>query len=543
METLKTKINPKSKDFIKNYQFMKSLVEEKKENLKKVKQLGFSQKPFPSSSLKKKIPVREKIRRLLDKGSQFLELSPLAAWNMYDNKAPSAGLITGIGRIHNRECMIIANNFLVKGGSYFPMTVKKHLRAQEIAWENALPCIYLVDSGGAYLPLQSEIFPDKEHFGRIFYHQARMSKEGIPQISVVFGQSIAGGAYLPSLSEENILVKNQGYIFLGGPHLVKAATGEEVEEEELGGAKIHSEISGLIDHVVDSEEKALEKLRDIVSYLKKEKGSFPQRQDRKEPLYPTDELYGILPKDSKQGYEVKEVIARLVDGSEFHEFKASYSKTLVTGFAFLWGHPVGILANNGVLMSESGLKATHFIELCNQRHIPLIFLQNVTGFMVGKKYEEAGIAKNGAKMVMAVSNSEVPRFTVIIGGSYGAGNYGMCGRAFGPKLLWMWPNARIAVMGGKQASRVLYALENKKRLRAGISPATKEEEKRISQSLLAQYTKESSAYYSTARLWDDGILDPIDTRKSLALTLTMSLNSYYHKIQNQKKDSRAIFRM
>lgn len=543
MEQLKTSIDPKSKDFIENYNFMQSLVEENKDILKKTKKMPLNQKKFPEALRRKKRPVREKIAFLLDKGSQFLELSPLAAWNMYENEIPSAGIVTGIGRIQNQECMIIANNFLVKGGCYFPMTVKKHLRAQEIALENKLPCIYLVDSGGAYLPLQAEIFPDKEHFGRIFYNQARMSKKGIPQISVVFGHSIAGGAYLPALSEENIIVKNQGCVFLGGPQLVKAATGEEVEAEDLGGAKMHSEISGLLDHVVESETEALEKVRDIVSYLKRKKEPLLDRNKRKEPLYPIHEIYGILPKDFKKSYEVKEVIARLVDGSEFHEFKASYAKTLVTGFAYLWGYPIGIVANNGVLMSESGLKATHFIELCNQRQIPLIFLQNVTGFMVGKKYEQEGIAKHGAKMVMAVSNAEVPCFTVIIGGSYGAGNYGMCGRAFGPKLLWMWPNARISVMGGKQASLVLYELENKKRLRSGILPINEEEEERTKKALLAQYTKESSAYYSTARLWDDGIIDPVDTRKFLALALAMSLKSFDEKVRHKKEGKKAIFRM
>ena len=548
----KTRIDPHSKEFKSNSNFMKSLIKEWRENLDKVRQVKGKENHFskPLNLKRKKKHVRERIESLIDKGSYFLELSPFAAWNMYKDEISSAGIVTGIGMIQKRECMIIANNWQVKGGTYFPLTVKKHLRAQEIAHENRLPCIYLVDSGGAYLPMQSQVFPDREHFGRIFYNQARMSLDGIPQISAVLGNCTAGGAYVPSMSEENIIVRDQGYIFLGGPPLVKAATGENVSEEELGGARVHSEQSGLTDHIVDNEEEAFTKIRNIILFLKKEKKFKLQRKEIKEPLYPMDEVYGILPRDSKQFYDVREIIARIFDGSEFYEFKEKYSPSLVTGFSHLWGYPVGIVANNGVLFSESALKGAHFIELCNQRQIPLIFLQNITGFMVGKKYEQEGIAKHGAKMVMAVSNSQVPKFTLIIGGSYGAGNYGMCGRAFQPRLLWMWPHSRVSVMGGREASQVLFEVKQKQRLREALRPMSKEEEQSFKSPVLKKYAEESSAYYSSARLWDDGIIDPLETRKYLSLGITMCLNRGLERADSvsesgvsHDKRSQGVFRM
>jgi 3-methylcrotonyl-CoA carboxylase beta subunit/propionyl-CoA carboxylase len=471
-----------------------------------------------------KLPVRDRIARLIDAGSPLLELSTLAAVDMYDGEAPAAGLVTAIGRVSGREVMIIANDATVKGGTYFPITVKKHLRAQEIALQNRLPCVYLVDSGGAFLPLQAEVFPDRDHFGRIFFNQARMSAERIPQVAAVMGSCTAGGAYLPAMSDETIIVKGTGTIFLGGPPLVKAATGEEVSAEELGGADVHTRFSGVADYFAEDDEHAIELCKTIVSTLHTVKQLPPDMAEPEEPRYDPAEIYGIVNADIRKPYDVREIIARLVDGSRFDEFKERYATTLVTGFARLHGFLVGIVANNGVLFSESALKATHFIELCNLRGVPLIFLQNITGFMVGSKYERAGIAKDGAKMVHAVANSVVPKFTVIIGGSFGAGNYGMCGRAYEPRLLWMWPNARISVMGAHQAASVLTTVKRDQLAREG-KPFTPEEEDAIRQPILDKYEHEGSPYYSTARLWDDGILDPADTRKALALGLSMAYNA------------------
>ena len=454
----------------------------------------------------------------------FERLEPgIEVFDMYEGQAPGAGIITGMGLIQNTQCVIVANDATVKGGTYFPMTVKKHLRAQEVAMENGLPCVYLVDSGGAYLPLQSEVFPDRDHFGRIFYNQARMSAQNIPQISVVMGSCTAGGAYVPAMSDENIIVKENGTIFLGGPPLVRAATGEVVDAQELGGAHMHSEISGVTDHFAEDDQHAIEIARSIVKHLNRHFKVPIKIEPIEDPLYDMKELYGIIPADSRVPFDVREVITRLVDGSKFHEFKPLFGKTLVTGFAHIWGMPVGIIANNGVLFSESSQKAAHFIELCEQREVPLVFLQNITGFMVGKKYEQEGIAKHGAKMVMAVSNARVPKFTVVTGGSYGAGNYGMCGRAFQPRQLWMWPNARISVMGGEQASNVLLTVKLDQ-LAAKSQSMTAAEQNEFKKPTLEKYEFESSAYFSTARLWDDGIIDPVDTRQVLALGISASLN-------------------
>jgi 3-methylcrotonyl-CoA carboxylase beta subunit/propionyl-CoA carboxylase len=470
-----------------------------------------------------KLPVRERIDRLLDPGSPFLELSTLAAFGMYDDEAPSGGIVTGIGRVSGREVLIVANDATVKGGTYFPITVKKHLRAQQVALENRLPCVYLVDSGGAFLPLQADVFPDREHFGRIFFNQARMSAERIPQIAVVMGSCTAGGAYVPAMSDEAIIVKGTGTIFLGGPPLVKAATGEEVTAEELGGADVHTRLSGVADYMADDDAHALTICRTIVSTLNTTKHLPADMTSPEEPRCDPAELYGIVNADVRKPYDVHEIIARLVDGSRFDEFKARYGATLVTGFARLHGFLVGIVANNGVLFSESALKATHFIELCNQRGVPLVFLQNITGFIVGKQYERAGIAKDGAKMVHAVANSVVPKFTVVIGGSFGAGNYAMAGRAYEPRLLWMWPNARISVMGAAQAASVLATVKRDQLARDGKT-LTAEEDAEIRQPILDKYEQEGSPYYSTARLWDDGILDPLRTREALALGLSAAFN-------------------
>ena len=471
-----------------------------------------------------KLLPRDRILALLDPGSPFLEFSQLAAFNMYNNDAPCAGVITGIGRVQGVEVVIIANDATVKGGTYYPLTVKKHLRAQEIAMQNYLPCIYLVDSGGAFLPLQDEVFPDKEHFGRIFFNQANMSALGIPQIAVVLGSCTAGGAYVPAMCDESIIVKNQGTIFLAGPPLVKAATGEVVSAEELGGGDVHSRTSGVTDHLAQDDAHALYIAREIVAHLNRSKPSATTLREVTEPLYPRSDLYGIIPKDTRQPFDVREIIARIVDGSEFQEFKQLYGATLVCGFAHIFGYPVGILANNGILFSESALKGAHFIELCNQRNIPLVFLQNITGFMVGKKYENAGIAKDGAKMVTAVSCAKVPKFTVIIGGSFGAGNYGMCGRAFNPRMLWMWPNARISVMGGEQAASVL-ATVKRDGIEAKNGTWSAEEEEQFKAPLRAQYETQGHPYYATARLWDDGVIDPADTRMVLGLGLSAATNA------------------
>jgi 3-methylcrotonyl-CoA carboxylase beta subunit len=475
-----------------------------------------------------KLPARERIDRLVDPGSDFLEFSALAAGGMYNDDSPSAGIVTGIGVVEGQQCVIVANDATVKGGTYYPMTVKKHLRAQEVAEQNHLPCVYLVDSGGAFLPLQSDVFPDREHFGRIFYNQARMSSKRIAQIAAVMGSCTAGGAYVPAMSDETVIVKGNGTIFLGGPPLVKAATGEVVSAEDLGGADVHTRISGVADHFANDDFQALAIVREIVRNLHLE---LPQQWDRFEavdPLYDPRELYGVIPADSRIGYDVHEIIARLVDASEFHEFKARYGTTLVCGFARIEGHPVGILANNGILFSESALKGAHFIELCAQRGTPLLFLQNITGFMVGREYENRGIAKDGAKLVMAVACAEVPKFTVVIGGSFGAGNYGMCGRAYSPRQLWMWPNARISVMGGPQAASVLSTV------RGNLSPS---EKIAFEAPILEKYEREGSPYYSTARLWDDGVIDPLDTRRVLGIGLDAAAHA------PQPRTQFGIFRM
>ena len=471
-----------------------------------------------------KLTVRERIDRVLDRDAAFLELGTLAAWNIYDNEAPSAGLVTGIGRIEGRDVLIVANDATVKGGTYYPLTVKKHLRAQQVALDNHLPCLYLVDSGGAFLPMQAEVFPDREHFGRIFYNQARMSAEGIPQIAAVMGSCTAGGAYVPAMSDQTIIVKGTGTIFLGGPPLVKAATGEDVTAEELGGADVHTRLSGVADYYADDDDHALSIARAIVATLPVRRRAAEGQQAPEPPLYDPTELYGIVNADIRQPYDVHEVIARIVDGSRFDAFKARYAPTLVTGFARVHGYVVGIVANNGVLFSESALKATHFIELCAQRGVPLVFFQNITGFMIGRAYERGGIAKDGAKMVHAVANAVVPKFTVVIGGSFGAGNYGMCGRAFEPRQLWMWPNARISVMGGEQAASVLSTIKRDQVTRQG-GALSAEEEAAIRAPILEKYDTEGSPYYSTARLWDDGILDPLDTRAALALGIAAALNA------------------
>ncbi len=471
-----------------------------------------------------KLLPRERVERLIDPGSAFLEIGALAANGMYDGEAPGAGLITGVGRVEGRECLIVCNDATVKGGAYFPVTVKKHLRAQEVAMENHLPCIYLVDSGGANLPHQSEVFPDREHFGRIFFNQAQMSAKGIPQIASVMGSCTAGGAYVPAMSDETVIVRKQGTIFLGGPPLVKAATGEEISAEDLGGADVHARRSGVADHYAAHDSHALAIVRSIVRTLNKPKPQPFELTEPREPLYDPAEMHGLVPQDVREPYDAREVIARLVDGSEFHEFKKLYGETLVCGFARLYGMPVAILANNGILFSESAQKAAHFIELADQRRIPLVFLQNITGFMVGSKYEAGGIAKDGAKMVTAVATASVPKFTVVTGGSYGAGNYGMCGRAYSPRFLFMWPNARISVMGGEQAASVLATVKRDGIERKG-GQWSADEENTFKQPIRDLYEAEGNPYYSTARLWDDGIIDPADTRRVLGLALSASLNA------------------
>jgi 3-methylcrotonyl-CoA carboxylase beta subunit len=471
-----------------------------------------------------KLLARERIDGLLDPGAAFLEFSTLAANGMYQDEAPGAGVVTGIGRIHGRECMIVANDATVKGGTYFPMTVKKHLRAQEVALENHLPCIYLVDSGGAFLPLQAEVFPDKDHFGRIFYNQAQLSARGIPQVAAVLGSCTAGGAYVPAMCDESIIVKNQGTIFLGGPPLVKAATGEEVTAEDLGGGDVHTRISGVADHLADDDAHALDLVRNVVESFGNSKRRSTEQAEPVEPAYPVEDLYSLVPSDPKQPMNMREVLARLLDGSKLHEFKARYGTTLICGFARIQGHLVGIIANDGILFSESALKGAHFIELCCQRGIPLVFVQNITGFMVGRKYENEGIARNGAKLVTAVSTANVPKFTVIVGGSYGAGNYGMCGRAYGPRQLWMWPNAKISVMGGEQAANVLLTVKMDQLAAKGETMST-EEQAAFKAPTLSKYEVEASCYYSTARLWDDGVIDPVDTRRVIALGIEAALNA------------------
>jgi len=471
-----------------------------------------------------KMFVRDRIEALLDPDTPFLEFSALAANGMYNDEAPAAGIVTGIGVIHGHQTVIVANDATVKGGTYFPITVKKHLRAQEIALENHLPCVYLVDSGGAFLPLQAEVFPDRDHFGRIFYNQAVMSSKGVYQVAAVLGSCTAGGAYVPAMSDEAVIVRNQGTIFLAGPPLVKAATGEEVTAEELGGADVHCRISGVADHYAQNDADALRIVRDIFRSIPHRRKQSRQVADPEEPARDPHDIYDIIPRDPRQSYDVRQVIDCIVDGGWFHEFKALYGTTIVCGFARIWGYPVGVIANNGVLFSESALKATHFIELCCQRNVPLVFLQNITGFIVGKQAEHGGIAKDGAKMVSAVANAATPKFTVIIGGSYGAGNYGMCGRAYGPRQLWMWPNARISVMGGEQAASVLLRVKLDQ-LQAQGKTMTEEEQRQFMQPTLEKYAYESSAYYSTARIWDDGVIDPADTRMALALGVSAAMNA------------------
>ncbi|TMD70390.1 MAG: methylcrotonoyl-CoA carboxylase [Chloroflexi bacterium] len=523
MAIIETRVDRNSPEFQENAHYLQQQLALLRERIQLVQQ-GGGEDAIAKHRKRNKLLARERIQLLCDPDTPFLELSPLAAWDMYNNEAPSAGIVTGIGLVEGQECMIVANDATVKGGTYHPMTVKKHLRAQEIAEQNHLPCIYLVDSGGAFLPLQADVFPDRDHFGRIFYNQARMSSQRIPQIAAVMGSSTAGGAYVPAMSDESVIVRGNGTIFLGGPPLVKAATGEEVTAEELGGADVHSRISGVTDHYALNDEHALAICRSIVSNLNRRKYIPWDITAPEPPRYDPDELYGIIPLDARKSYDVREVIARLVDGSKFHEFKALYGTTLICGFARLMGYPVGIIANNGILFSESALKATHFIELCAQRQTPLIFLQNITGFMVGRQYEQGGIAKDGAKMVMAVANAPVPRFTVIIGGSFGAGNYAMCGRAYAPRQLWMWPNAHISVMGGEQAASVL-ATVRQEGLAARGKGMSEEEEAAFKQPILDKYEVEGNPYYSTARLWDDGIIDPRDTRTVLALGIAASLNA------------------
>lgn len=531
MDVLNSSINTGDTLYQENREAMLQQVQTLRERVQ-VAQSGGGQALIEKHTSRGKLFVRDRINALLDPDTPFLEFSSLAAYEMYGDAAPGAGVVTGIGQVQGTQCVIVANDATVKGGTYFPLTVKKHLRAQEIAQENGLPCIYLVDSGGAFLPMQDEVFPDKEHFGRIFYNQARMSALGLPQVAVVMGSCTAGGAYIPAMCDESIIVKGQGTIFLGGPPLVKAATGEEVSAEDLGGADVHCRTSGVTDHYALNDEDALAITRNIVENLNHRPKQAINQDVPEDPLYDAHEIYGIINKDIRKPYDVREIIARLVDGSRFHEFKALYGATLVCGFARIMGFPVGIIANNGVLFSESAMKAAHFVELCSQRGIPLVFLQNITGFMVGRQYEAGGIARDGAKMVMAVSNASVPKFTVIIGGSYGAGNYGMCGRAFGARQVWMWPNARISVMGGEQAANVLLTVK-KDQLAAQEKPAmTPEAEEAFKAPTLEKYAHESSAYYSTARLWDDGIIDPADTRMVLGLGIAASLNAPYPERQH-----------
>jgi acetyl-CoA carboxylase carboxyltransferase component len=530
MDILDTQISTHDERYQANYAHNKALANTLRERLTQTAQ-GGGAKYQQRHREQGKLFVRDRIDKLLDNGAPFLELSPLAGWELYDGEAPAAGILTGIGRVSGVECMIVANDATVKGGTYLPMTVKKHLRAQMIALENNLPCIYLVDSGGAFLPMQDEVFPDIDDFGRIFYNQAQMSAAGIPQIACVMGSCTAGGAYVPAMSDETVIVNKTGTIFLGGPPLVKAATGEEVTAEELGGARVHTQVSGVADHFAENDEHALEIVRGIAETLNRQKRFEIDVTTPEPPLYHADELYGIIPASFRESYDVRELIARVVDGSRFREFKADYGTTLVTGFARLEGFPIGIIANNGVLFSESALKGTHFIELCTARNIPLLFLQNITGFMVGKAYEAGGIAKDGAKMVHAVANAAVPKLTVIVGGSFGAGNYGMCGRAYQPRFLFMYPNSRISVMGGEQAANVLLTVKRDQLAREGKSDMTIEEQDDFKRPTLEKYEREGSPYYSTARLWDDGIIDPTHTRRVLGLALSACYNKPSMKTQ------------
>ena len=523
MYRIESKVDTESKEFKENHKSLKKEVEFYKKRLAKIQE-GGSKKYRDLHKSREKLLVRERLGKLFDKNTPFLELSALCAYDLYENEAPSAGVVTGIGMVHGREVLVVANDATVKGGTYFPMTIKKHIRAQQVALENRLPCIYLVDSGGIFLPLQAGTFPDKEHFGRIFYNQARLSALGIPQISIVMGSCTAGGAYVPAMSDETVIVRQQGTIFIGGPPLVKAATGVDVSDEDLGGADVHCRISGVSDYYAQNDSHALEIARNIVETLDPPKKFELDLAEPEEPYYNPEELYGIIPQETRKPYDFREVIARLVDGSRFQEFKEHYGQTIVCGFARIMGYPVGILANNGVLFSESSVKGAHFVTLCSMRKIPLIFFQNITGFIVGQQYEHGGIAKDGAKLVHAVANADVPKFTIIVGASNGAGNYAMCGRAYAPRMLWMWPNARISVMGGEQAADVLVTVKVK-RLAAQGKEMTEEEIAKMRDPILEKYEYEASPYYSTARLWDDGILDPLETREALALGISMSLNA------------------
>lgn len=518
-----SKLSPNSQEFADNARAMQKVVNDLHAQLNHIAR-GGSERARKKHLARGKLLPRERVERLLDPGTPFLEVAPMAAFGMYDADIPAAGVIAGIGRVNGTECMIVCNDATVKGGTYFPMTVKKHLRAQEIARENHLPCIYLVDSGGAYLPNQDEVFPDKEHFGRIFYNQANLSAAGIPQIAVVMGSCTAGGAYVPAMSDESIIVENQGTIYLGGPPLVKAATGEEVSAEDLGGGDVHTRLSGVADYLAQNDTHALALAREIVGNLNRPPKVIPNQQPPVAPKYDAKELYGIIPTDTRKPFDIREIIARIVDASEFDEFKARFATTIVCGFAHIEGMKVGIIANNGILFSESAQKATHFIELCCKRKIPLVFLQNITGFMVGRKYENEGIARHGAKMVMAVANASVPKFTVIVGGSFGAGNYGMCGRAYGPRFLWMWPNARISVMGGEQAASVLATVKRDNFERKNETWSAEDEEA-FKAPIREQYEQQGHPYYATARLWDDGVIDPVDTRQVLALGLSAAYNA------------------
>ncbi|MCB1621741.1 MAG: methylcrotonoyl-CoA carboxylase [Thiothrix sp.] len=523
MRQLNTRIHSRSPEFQAHAARMQALVDDLRTRTARIA-LGGNEQARRKHLERGKLLPRERIRTLLDRGTPFLELSQLAAYGMYGDEVPAAGIITGIGRISGQECVIVANDATVKGGTYFPMTVKKHLRAQTIARENHLPCLYLVDSGGAYLPEQDAVFPDHDHFGRIFFNQANLSAMGIPQIAVVMGSCTAGGAYVPAMSDQSIIVREQGTIFLGGPPLVRAATGEVVSAEELGGADVHARISGVADYYALNDAHALGMARTIVAGLNRTKTPTLRIREPREPLYPARELYGVIPEDTRKPFDIREIIARLVDGSEFDEFKQRYGTTLVCGFAHMHGYPVGIVANNGILFSESALKGAHFIELCAQRNIPLVFLQNITGFMVGKKYEQGGIARDGAKMVTAVACASVPKFTVVVGGSFGAGNYAMCGRAYGGRFLWMWPNARISVMGGEQAAGVLSQVR-RDALDAQGQAWSQAEQEAFEQPIREQYETQGHPYYASARLWDDGIIDPVDTRRVLALGLSAALNA------------------
>ncbi len=523
MQVLKTQANVRSAEFRTNADAMRALVQDLRTKVAAAEQGGGLAARNKHTARGKLLP-RDRVAQLLDPGTPFLEIGQLAAHGMYDGDAPSAGVVAGIGRVQGVECVIVANDATVKGGTYYPLTVKKHLRAQEIAQQNHLPCIYLVDSGGAFLPKQDEVFPDRDHFGRIFYNQANLSALGIPQIAVVMGSCTAGGAYVPAMSDETVIVRNQGTIFLGGPPLVKAATGEVVGAEDLGGGDVHTRISGVADHLAENDAHALFITRRIVANLNHRKPATVTLEASEEPLYDPGEIYGIIPQDTRKPYDVREIIARIVDGSRFDEFKARYGTTLVTGFARLYGMPVGIVANNGILFGESAMKGAHFIELCSQRSIPLIFLQNITGFMVGRKYESEGIAKHGAKMVTAVATTQVPKISMLIGGSFGAGNYGMCGRAYSPRFLWMWPNARISVMGGEQAASVL-ATVRREGIEAKGGKWSKEEEEAFKSPIRDQYETQGNPYYATARLWDDGVTDPAQARQVLGLSLAAALNA------------------